>query len=139
METRRLFSRVRATRPRLSQIPAFCVTRISCSICERLRLCMACVAFLDKRDASPYPHVLLECSVAGLICVVARGSEVAMAGWPGAAYDRLPGPALMLLLSGLEIEFERLRGRVLSLTSAGFAVSFVLAPGAGALPGAGGL
>ena len=44
----------------------------------------------------------------------------------------------MLQLSGLEIEFERLRGRVLSLTSAGFAVSFVLAPGAGALPGAGG-
>src|SRR5919106_1738929 len=39
----------------------------------------------------------------------------------------LVGLAFLLFLSGLEIDFERLRGRALGLTGAGFAVSFVLA------------
>lgn len=39
----------------------------------------------------------------------------------------LVGLAFLLFLSGLEIDFERLRGRPLRLTSAGFVVSFGLA------------
>lgn len=41
------------------------------------------------------------------------------------------GLAFLLFLAGLEIDFGRLRGRVLVLTSLGFAVSFGLAFGAG--------
>jgi Kef-type K+ transport system membrane component KefB len=39
----------------------------------------------------------------------------------------LIGLAFLLLLAGLEIDFDRLRGRVLRLTGAGYALSFVLA------------
>jgi Kef-type K+ transport system membrane component KefB len=39
----------------------------------------------------------------------------------------LVGLAFLLLLSGLELDFDRLRGRVLRLTVLGFAVSFALA------------
>ncbi|MEO7058750.1 MAG: cation:proton antiporter [Lapillicoccus sp.] len=49
------------------------------------------------------------------------------------------GLAFLLLLSGLEIEFQRLRGRVLRLTSVAFVTSFALAAGVGQLLGASGL
>lgn len=49
------------------------------------------------------------------------------------------GLAFLLLLAGLEIEFDRLRGRVLWLTSVAFATSFALALALGALLRAGGL
>src|SRR6185436_1293403 len=39
----------------------------------------------------------------------------------------LVGLAFLLFLSGLEIDFERLRGRILRLTSIGFGVSFAVA------------
>ena len=39
----------------------------------------------------------------------------------------LVGLAFLLFLSGLEIDIERLRGRILKLTALGFAVSFVIA------------
>jgi Kef-type K+ transport system membrane component KefB len=39
----------------------------------------------------------------------------------------LIGLALLLFLSGLEIDVERLRGRVLKLTTIGFALSFAIA------------
>jgi Kef-type K+ transport system membrane component KefB len=39
----------------------------------------------------------------------------------------LIGLAFVLFLAGLEIEFEKLRGRVLRLTAAGFALSFAIA------------
>ncbi len=39
----------------------------------------------------------------------------------------LVGLAFLLFLSGLEIDVERLRGRILKLTAAGFAVSFAIA------------
>jgi Kef-type K+ transport system membrane component KefB len=39
----------------------------------------------------------------------------------------LLGLAFVLFLAGLEIEFEKLRGRVLRLTLLGFAISFVVA------------
>src|SRR5918911_5096322 len=41
----------------------------------------------------------------------------------------LVGLAFLLLLAGLEIDFTRLRGRLLRLTSAGYALSFALALG----------
>jgi Kef-type K+ transport system membrane component KefB len=52
-------------------------------------------------------------------------------GWasadePVTVLSRL-GLAFLLLLAGLEIDFTRLRGRLLRLTSAGFGVSFALA------------
>src|ERR1700760_3035488 len=39
----------------------------------------------------------------------------------------LIGLAFLLFLSGLEIDIERLRGRILKLTAIGFAVSFAIA------------
>ncbi len=51
----------------------------------------------------------------------------------------LIGLAFLLLLSGLEIDFDRLRGRVLRLTVAAFALSFAIAIGAGWLLGATGV
>jgi Kef-type K+ transport system membrane component KefB len=50
----------------------------------------------------------------------------ATADEPVTVLSRL-GLAFLLLLAGLEIDFARLRGRLLRLTSTGFAVSFVLA------------
>jgi Kef-type K+ transport system membrane component KefB len=49
------------------------------------------------------------------------------------------GLGFLLLLAGLEIEFERLRGQVLVLTSVAFAVSFALALVVGFGLGAAGL
>src|SRR6201987_2006379 len=39
----------------------------------------------------------------------------------------LVGLAILLFLSGLEIDLEHLRGRILKLTTLGFAVSFAIA------------
>src|SRR4051794_32933422 len=39
----------------------------------------------------------------------------------------LIGLAFLLLLAGIEIDFDRLRGRLLRLTAVGYALSFVLA------------
>jgi Kef-type K+ transport system membrane component KefB len=49
------------------------------------------------------------------------------------------GLAFLLLLAGLEIDFPRLRGRLLRLTAAGYALSFGLALAVGLLLRAGGL
>lgn len=46
------------------------------------------------------------------------------------------GLAFLLLLAGLEIDFDRLRGRVLRLTTAGFVLSFALALVVGGVLGA---
>lgn len=50
----------------------------------------------------------------------------------------LVGLAFLLFLAGLEIEFDRLRGRTLRLTTIGFAVSFAIAVLAGLVLQAGG-
>ena len=49
------------------------------------------------------------------------------------------GLALLLFLAGMEIDLDRLRGRVLRLASLGFAISFVLGLGVGELTSAAGL
>ena len=51
----------------------------------------------------------------------------------------LIGLAFLLLLAGLEIDFTRLRGRLLRLTAAGYALSFALAVVVGFVLKAGGL
>jgi len=51
----------------------------------------------------------------------------------------LVGLAFLLLLAGLEIDFDRLRGRLLRLTAAGYAISFALALVVGFVLKAGGL
>src|SRR2546423_2546190 len=51
----------------------------------------------------------------------------------------LIGLAFLLLLAGLEIDFDRLRGRLLRLTAAGYVVSFALALVVGYALKAGGL
>src|SRR5436190_20305869 len=51
----------------------------------------------------------------------------------------LVGLAFLLLIAGIEVDFDRLRGRTLGLALAGFAGSFALALVAGYLLKAGGL
>jgi Kef-type K+ transport system membrane component KefB len=51
----------------------------------------------------------------------------------------LLGLAFLLLLAGLEVEFEMLRGRLLRITAIGFAASFVIALGSGFLLDAAGV
>src|SRR5919204_6884149 len=70
------------------------------------------------------PAIVLE-----IVLGIAMGPHVlawAPADEPVTVLSRL-GLAFLLLLAGLEIDFTRLRGRLLRLTSAGFAVSFALA------------
>jgi Kef-type K+ transport system membrane component KefB len=71
-----------------------------------------------------FPAIALE-----ILLGIVVGPQVL--GWAKAdepvAVLALIGLAFLLLLSGLEIDFNRLRGPVLSLTGLGFVVSFVLA------------
>lgn len=70
------------------------------------------------------PAIVLEIALG-----IAIGPHVlgwATADEPVTVLSRL-GLAFLLLLAGLEIDFARLRGRLLRLTSSGFAVSFALA------------
>src|SRR5205823_3858123 len=74
------------------------------------------------------PSVVLEL-VAGILV----GPSVL--GWvhvdPPVAVLSAVGLAILLFLAGLEIEFTKLRGRVLRLTAIGFAISFAIAVVAG--------
>jgi Kef-type K+ transport system membrane component KefB len=84
----------------------------------------------------PVPEVVLE-----ILLGIAIGPQVL--GWAQAdapvAVLALVGLAFLLLLAGIEIDFVRLRGRVLRLTSAAFALSFGLAVLVGLVLGAVGL
>lgn len=81
------------------------------------------------------PSVVLEIA-AGIVLgpqvldLVARDEAVEVLG--------LLGLAFLLFMAGLEVDFARLRGRVLRLAAAGFAVSFAIAVAAGTLLGAAG-
>ena len=86
-------------------------------------------------------HLPVPSIVAEIVLGIAIGPQVL--GWarvdePVAVLSTI-GLAFLLFLSGLEIEFDRLRGRILRLTLTAFVVSFVLAVGIGELLGAGGL
>lgn len=72
----------------------------------------------------PLPAIVLE-----ILLGIVVGPHVL--GWasvdePVTVLSRI-GLAFLLLLAGLEIEFSQLRGRLLRLTSLGFAISFALA------------
>jgi Kef-type K+ transport system membrane component KefB len=84
----------------------------------------------------PLPAIVLE-----IILGILMGPHVL--GWasvdePVTVLSRI-GLAFLLLLAGLEVDFARLRGRVLRLTSLAFAVSFALALAVGAALRAAGL
>lgn len=71
--------------------------------------------------------------VVQILLGIAVGPQVL--GWARSdtpvAVPALVGLAFLLLLAGLEIDFDRLRGRVLRLTGIAFVLSFCLALSSG--------
>jgi len=92
-------------------------------------LIVVAAGFLAPLALGFFPRVRLPSIVLELVLGIAIGPSVL--GWvePDLAVSilALVGLAFLLFLSGLEIDFERLRGRILRLTSIGFAVSFGIA------------
>src|ERR1700741_3658215 len=76
-----------------------------------------------------FPRIRLPVIVVEIVLGLVVGPQVL--GW--VSIDRpvqvmsLLGLAFLLLLAGLEVEYERFRGRVLRLTILGYAISFGLA------------
>src|ERR671934_621713 len=68
-----------------------------------------------------------------IVLEILLGIAVGPQGLGWASFDRpvevmsMFGLAFLLLLAGLEIDFDRLRGRLLRTTALGFVVSFALA------------
>jgi len=94
---------------------------------------------------APLAVRLIGLRIPELVLQIVAGAVVGpqVLGW---AHDDTPvrvlsvvGVAFLLFLSGLEIDFDRLRGQVLRLTSIGFALSFALAVVMGLILGAAGL
>src|SRR6201993_5602054 len=89
---------------------------------------------------------LLIVVAAGLLAALALGPGIVIGasglGWvkPDLPVSilALVGLAFLLFLSGLEIDLEHLRGRVLKLTALGFAISFAIAIVLGLMLKAGG-
>ena len=92
-------------------------------------LIVVAAGFLAPLALGFFPRVRLPSIVLELVLGIAIGPSVL--GWvePDLAVSilALVGLAFLLFLSGLEIDFERLRGRILRLTLIGFAVSFGIA------------
>src|SRR5438132_13131055 len=76
-----------------------------------------------------FPRIRLPAIVLEIVLGIVTGPSGL--GWVAPALPvsilALVGLAFLLFLSGLEIDLERLRGRVLNLTALGFVVSFVIA------------
>jgi Kef-type K+ transport system membrane component KefB len=87
-----------------------------------------------------FPRVRLPAIVLEIVLGIVIGP--AGLGWvkpdPPVSILALVGLAFLLFLSGLEIDVERLRGRIVRLTALGFAVSFAIAILIGIGLGAGG-
>jgi len=96
-------------------------------------LIVVAVGFLAPLALGFFPRVRLPSIVLEIVLGIVIGPSGL--GWvaPDLAVSilALVGLAFLLFLSGLEIDFERLRGRILGLTSIGFAVSFAIAIGLG--------
>jgi Kef-type K+ transport system membrane component KefB len=92
-------------------------------------LIVVAVGFLAPLVLGFFPRVRLPSIVLEIVLGIVIGPSGL--GWiePDLAVSilALVGLAFLLFLSGLEIDFERLRGRLLRLTSLGFAVSFAIA------------
>jgi Kef-type K+ transport system membrane component KefB len=107
---------------------------------DNLLLVMA-VAFAAPLILGLFPRLQLPSVVLEIVAGILIGPSVL--GW--AEVDQavqvvaLIGLAFVLFLAGLEIEFEKLRGPLLRLTAAGFALSFAIALAVSLLLSAGGL
>ena len=104
-------------------------------------LIVVAVAFAAPLVLGFFPRVRLPAIVLEIVLGIVIGP--AGLGWVTVDLPiqilSLIGLAFLLFLAGLEIDVERLRGRVLRLTALGFALSFVLGIVVGLLLDAGGL
>ncbi len=89
-------------------------------------LIVMAVAFTAPLLLGLFPRLLLPSVVLEIVAGIVVGPSVL--GWvevdEAVEVIALLGLAFVLFLAGLEIEFEKLRGRVLRLTLLGFAISF---------------
>jgi Kef-type K+ transport system membrane component KefB len=92
-------------------------------------LIVMAVAFAAPLLLGLFPRVLLPSVVLEIVAGIVVGPSVL--GWvevdDAVEVIALLGLAFVLFLAGLEIEFGKLRGRVLKLTALGFAISFAVA------------
>jgi Kef-type K+ transport system membrane component KefB len=92
-------------------------------------LILTAVAFGAPFLLGLFPRIRLPAVVLEIVAGIAVGPSVL--GWvhldQTIAVISTLGLAFLLFLAGLEIDFARLRGRVLTLTAIGFAVSFAIA------------
>jgi Kef-type K+ transport system membrane component KefB len=92
-------------------------------------LIVMAVAFMAPLLLGLFPRLLLPSVVLEIVAGIIVGPSVL--GWvevdEAVEVIALLGLAFVLFLAGLEIEFEKLRGRVLRLTLLGFAISFAVA------------
>ena len=92
-------------------------------------LIVMAVAFTAPLLLGLFPGLLLPSVVLEIVAGIVVGPSVL--GWvevdEAVEVIALLGLAFVLFLAGLEIEFEKLRGRVLRLTLLGFAISFAVA------------
>jgi Kef-type K+ transport system membrane component KefB len=92
-------------------------------------LIVMAVAFAAPLLLGLFPHLLLPSVVLEIVAGIVVGPSVL--GWvhvdEAVEVVALLGLAFVLFLAGLEIEFEKLRGRVLKLTALGFAISLAVA------------
>ena len=107
---------------------------------DNLLLVMA-VAFAAPLVLGLLPRLQLPSVVLEIVAGIVVGPAVL--GWvevdQAVEVVALIGLAFVLFLAGLEIEFEKLRGPLLRLTAAGFALSFAIAIAVSLLLSAGGL
>src|SRR3954447_16578978 len=96
-------------------------------------LIVSAIAFAVPLTLGLAPRLRLPAVVIELVAGIVVGP--AGLGWvtvdPPVAVLALIGLAMLLFLAGLEIEFEKLRGRLLKLALAGFVASFGIAVVAG--------
>ena len=92
-------------------------------------LILTAVAFGAPFVLGLFPRARLPAVVLEIVAGIVVGPSVL--GWVHVdqtiAVISTLGLAFLLFLAGLEIDFGRLRGRVLTLTALGFAVSFAIA------------
>lgn len=103
-------------------------------------LIVVAIAFAAPFVLGLLPKIRLPSPVLEIVAGIVVGPSVL--GWADndetVAVMATIGLAFLLFLAGIEIEFEKLRGQVLRLTLAGFALSFAIAVAAGfVLKGAG--
>ncbi len=107
---------------------------------DNLLLVMA-VAFAAPLLLGLFPRLQLPSVVLEIVAGIVVGPAVL--GWvevdQAVEVVALIGLAFVLFLAGLEVEFEKLRGPLLRLTAAGFALSFAIAIAVSLLLSAGGL